>query len=61
MGVSHNENAVRHFISDILLEIVKEKPEIEFLIIGGGALEDLRKLKSEYVHFTGRVDAVRDY
>ena len=61
MSVAHNENAVRHFISDILPEIVKEKPEVKFLIIGGGASEDLRKLESDHVHFTGRVDDVRDY
>lgn len=61
MSVAHNENAVRHFIADILPQIVKERPEAKFLVIGGGASEDLRKLESDHVHFTGRVDDVRDY
>ena len=61
MSVAHNENAVRHFISDILPEIVKERPEAKFLVIGGGASENLKKLESQHVHFTGRVDDVRNY
>lgn len=61
MSVAHNENAVRHFITDILPQIVKERPEAKFLVIGGGASENLKKLESDYVHFTGRVDDVRDY
>lgn len=61
MSVAHNENAVRHFILDILPDIVKERPRAKFLVIGGGASDDLKKFESQYVHFTGRVEDVRDY
>lgn len=61
MRVAHNENAVRHFILDILPDIVKERPRAKFLVIGGGASDDLKKFESQHVHFTGRVEDVRDY
>lgn len=61
MSVAHNENAVRHFILDILPDIVKEQPRAKFLVIGGGASDDLKKFESQHVHFTGRVEDVRDY
>ena len=61
MSVAHNENAVRHFILDILPDIVKERPRAKFLVIGGGASDDLKKFESQHVHFTGRVEDVRDY
>ncbi len=31
------------------------------MVIGGGVSEELRKLESEHVYFTGRVEDVRDY
>ena len=61
MSVAHNENAVRHFILDILPDIVKERPRAKFLVIGGGASDDLKKFESQHVHFTGRVEDVRNY
>jgi len=61
MSVAHNENAVRHFVADIFPIILKEVPDAKFLIIGGGASDDLVKISTEYVKFTGRVDDVRDY
>lgn len=61
MSVAHNENAVRHFILDILPDIVKERPRAKFLVIGGGASDDLKEFESQHVHFTGRVEDVRDY
>ena len=61
MSVAHNENAARHFISEILPIVLKKVPNSVFMVIGGGASEELRKLESEHVHFTGRVEDVRDY
>jgi len=61
MSVAHNENAARHFITDILPIIVKKVPDAVFMVIGGGASENLLKIESKHVHFTGRVDDVRDY
>lgn len=61
MSVAHNENAVRYFVANIFPDIIRERPDAKFLVIGGGASEDLKQLESKYVHFTGRVDDVRDY
>lgn len=61
MSVAHNENAARHFIEDILPLILKKVPDAKFMVIGGGASDELKKLQSEHVIFTGRVDDVRDY
>ncbi len=61
LGVAHNEFAVRYFIKEILPLILSEYPKAKFLVVGGGASEDLLKLQSEYVIFTGRVEDVRDY
>ena len=61
MSVAHNENAAHHFISEILPIVLKKVPNAVFMVIGGGASEELRKLESEHVHFTGRVEDVRDY
>lgn len=61
MSVAHNENAAYHFISEILPIVLKKVPNAIFMVIGGGASEELRKLESEHVHFTGRVEDVRDY
>ena len=61
MSVAHNENAARHFIGKILPHVLKKVPDAVFMIIGGGASEELQQLESEHVHFTGRVNDVRDY
>lgn len=61
LSVAHNENAVKHFIEDILPFIKKQIPDARFLIIGGGASENLLKYKSDNIEFTGRVDDVRGY
>lgn len=61
MSVAHNENAAKYFIEKILPDVVKKIPDAKFMIIGGGVSEQLRKLESEYVYFTGRVDDVREY
>ena len=61
MGVAHNENAVRHFIDNMLSLILKEVPDALFMIIGGGASNDLLKMESKHIHFTGKVDDVREY
>ncbi len=61
MSVAHNEHAVRYFANDILPLILKEIADAQFLIIGGGASEDLQKLSSSHIKFTGKVDDVRDY
>ncbi len=61
MSVAHNENAVRHFVAEVLPLILEKVPDVVFMVIGGGASDDLRKLESEHVHFTGRVEDVRDY
>lgn len=61
MSVAHNENAVRHFITNILPSVLKVQPDAKFLVIGGGASNSLMALSSDNVIFTGRVDDVRDY
>lgn len=61
LNVSHNEAAVKHFILNIYPIIQKEIPNCELLVIGGGASEELLSFNSDNIHFTGRVDDVRDY
>lgn len=61
MSVAHNENAVRHFAQDILPLIIKKVPDVKFMVIGGGVSDDLQKLQSDQVVFTGRVADVRDH
>ena len=61
LGVAHNEFAVRYFIKEILPLILLECPRVKFLVVGGGDSENLLKLQSEHVTFTGRVEDVRDY
>lgn len=61
LGVAHNESAVRNFVENILPLIVKKCPDVTFLVIGGGASNEIKSLESKNVHFTGRVDDVREY
>lgn len=61
MSVAHNDNAARHFILDILPLIVKKNPAVKFTVIGGGASDELMKLASQNVEFTGRVGDVREF
>lgn len=61
LSVAHNEFAVRYFVKEILPLILKKCPDAKFLVVGGGASEDLLKLQSEHVIFTGRVEDVRTY
>ena len=61
MNVAHNSNAVKHFINDIFPSVLNRIPDAVFLVIGGGASEDLMSLASNRVVFTGRVDDVREY
>lgn len=61
LNVAHNESAIKHFVKNILPKVLKVKPDVKFLIIGGGATVGLKKLASENVIFAGRVDDVREY
>lgn len=60
LGVAHNESAVKNFVENILPLIVKNCPDAVFLVIGGGSSDELKVLESKNVHFTGRVDDVRE-
>ena len=61
MSVAHNESAVRYFVSDIMPLILKSVPNAKFMIIGGGASDELKQMENDYIKFTGCVDDVRDY
>lgn len=61
MNVAHNENAVKHFITDIFPIILEQVPTAKALIIGGGVSESLKSCATKNVVFTGRVDDVREY
>ena len=60
MDVAHNEQAVMHFVNDILPIIKDRVPDAKFLVIGGGGSDRLKELESDSVRFTGRVNDVRD-
>lgn len=55
MSVAHNESAASHFITNILPLVLEKVPGAKFLVIGGSASENLLKLKSAHVDFTGRM------
>ena len=61
LNVSHNENAVKRFIKDILPLVLEKNYDAKFIVIGGGATEELLSLKNESVIFMGRVEDVRNY
>lgn len=61
LSVAHNEFAVRYFVKQIFPLILKGNSEATFWVVGGGASEDLLKLQSDKVIFTGRVEDVREY
>ena len=61
LNVAHNENAVKYFSEKIFPKILKEIPDAVFMVIGGGASEELKRYSSSNIIFTGRVDDVRDY
>lgn len=61
MNVAHNENAAIYFINKIFPFILQKFPDAKFLIIGGGVSKELKKMESDHVIFTGRVNDVRDY
>lgn len=61
MSVAHNENAAKHFIQDIFPLVLQNVPNAKFMVIGGGISEELKRLESDSVHFTGCVEDVRDY
>ena len=61
MNVAHNENAAKHFITNIFPIIKNQIPTAKVCIIGGGTSESLKSTASENVVFTGRVDDVREY
>lgn len=61
LNVAHNENAVKHFVQNIFPYIQDKIHDAKFLIIGGGASENLMSLKCNEIIFTGRVDDVREY
>lgn len=61
LNVSHNENAVKGFIKNILPIILKSNNNIKFMVIGGGASKELLNLQNNSVIFTNRVEDVREY
>lgn len=60
LSVAHNENAIKYFVNNIFPKVLEKKPKTKFLIIGGGASDELKKLESDNIIFTGRVDDVRN-
>lgn len=61
MSVAHNENAVSNFIENIFPMVLKSVPDAKFIVVGGGASNNLLSLSSKNVIFTGRVEDVREH
>lgn len=61
MRVAHNDAGVKHFINEIFPIIYSAKNNVKFYVIGTGASEELKKLESDNIIFTGRVDDIRKY
>lgn len=61
LSVAHNENAVSHFVENILPMILSKIPDAKLLVIGNGASVKLSQLSSEHISFTGWVNDVREY
>lgn len=61
LNVAHNENAVKNFIKNIFPIISEKIKDAKFIVVGGGASEELLSMSNDKIIFTGRVDDVRDY
>lgn len=61
LSVAHNEAAVKKFINDVMPIILKKKPNTKFMVIGGGASQELKRMGSKNIVFTGYVEDVREY
>ncbi len=59
MSVAHNEAGVIYFVREILPLIEKEIPDATFVIVGGGITSKVKKIATEKVKITGKVDDVR--
>lgn len=60
LSVAHNENGIIHFVEEIFPLVLAKNSEAELYVIGGGATDGVKKLASDKVILTGRVDDVRD-
>jgi len=62
MGYYPNVDAVLFFSDKVLPLILKEKPNVEFWVVGNDPPKEVRALEGKLpVHVTGHVDDVRDY
>lgn len=59
LNVSHNENAILHFANDIFPKVLEKLPDAKLYIIGGEATSSIKKLSSNSIILTGRVEDVR--
>lgn len=60
LSVAHNESGIIYFAEHILPLILLNNPNAKLYIIGGGVTEKIKKLASESIIVTGRVDDVRE-
>src|SRR5439155_24746656 len=64
LGVMHyrpNVDAAMYFAREILPHLLRERPNLTFTIVGGGAPEELRRLSGPNVILTDRVPDTRPY
>jgi glycosyltransferase involved in cell wall biosynthesis len=64
LGVMHyrpNVDAAMYFAREILPHLLRERPNLTFTIVGGGAPEELRRLAGPNVILTDRVPDTRPY
>lgn len=63
MSVAHNESGILHFINDIFPNILKIKPKVKLIIVGGGVTQKVKNIvkDNKNIIITGRVDDVRQH
>lgn len=60
LSVARNENEIIRFVNNIFHLVLAKDSEVELCIIGGGVIEQVKKLASDNVILTGRVADVKD-
>jgi sugar transferase (PEP-CTERM/EpsH1 system associated) len=56
-----NEDAVRHFVAQVLPLVRRAVPDVQFWAVGRRPAQALRALESETVHLSGTVADIRPY
>lgn len=61
LGSYFNKHAVIFFAKEVLPHIIKQNPEVKFIVVGQSPDKEILSLKNKNVNITGKVDDIRQY